>query len=311
MAGEVATLSPGLLPASQSIPHLEERPKATATNQEASRLKIDTEFKGLIPPLTSSELKELKESLSVHGCRDKLVIWRNTLLDGHHRYQICQEKGIRFETREIELSSRSDAKIWILKNQRGRRNLSESQRAMLALKLEKIYGEKAKENAGTRTDLGQNLGQGEGGRSAEKAAKDMGISHQTVTYAKKVTDKGVPELVKMVEHGDVAVSSAAKVASQPTAIQNQIVERVTSLIEEGKKPKMISLLHEIAPPAQETSVDISKCLNRLKKNLEANWGLVERIEIDQRPENLAEMVEIADRIAARLREIASPTSNPS
>jgi hypothetical protein len=128
------------------------------------------------------------------------------LLDGHHRYTICHEVGLDFEIREIELPSRDDVKIWIIKNQRGRRNLTPSQLSMLAVKLEAIYSEKAKENMGTRTDLGQDLGQGEGGRSAEKAAEDMGVSRQSVSFAKKVSAKGIPELVRRVASGDIAVS---------------------------------------------------------------------------------------------------------
>jgi len=69
---------------------------------------------------------------------------------------------------------------------------------MLAAKLEALYAEQAKERKGSRTDLGLNLGPGEFGRSAEKAAKDMGVSHQTVSYAKKVSTKGIPELVKLM-----------------------------------------------------------------------------------------------------------------
>jgi DNA-binding XRE family transcriptional regulator len=179
---------------------------------------------------------------------------------------------------------------------------------MLALKLEDIYSQQARENMGTRTDLGRNLSQGEGGRSAEKAAKDMNISRQTVTFAKNVVNRGIPKLIKMVESGEVAVSTAAKVAFQSNDVQEEIVGRAESQIGEGKKPKIISLLREIAPPAQETPEDISK---RLKRNLEANWGLLQSIETEQRPENLAEMLKIADRIAARLREIASRTSSPS
>jgi len=310
MAGEVDTLSPGFVADGQIMPELEVESDVTAAVQAAPCLQIDSEFRDLIPPLSQDEVTLLKESISTQGCRDRLVVWKdhNTLLDGHHRYQICQEKGIPFDKVEIELASRTDAKIWILKNQRGRRNLNESQRAMLALKLEAIYSEQIKEKTGTRSGLVQNLGQREGGRSAEKAAKDMNISHQTVTFAKNVANRGIPKLIKMVESGDVAVSTAAKIASQSKDVQEEIIGRVESQIGEGKKPKIISLLREIVPPAQETPEEISK---RLKRNLEANWGLLQSIEIEQRPENLTEMMEIADRIAARLREIASPTSNPS
>ncbi|MFZ3147775.1 MAG: hypothetical protein WA137_01895 [Methanothrix sp.] len=314
MAGEVATLCSEFISDGQIIPGLGAGPEVTSTSQAAPSLQIDPEFKDLIPLLSRDELYVLKESLSTQGCRDRLVIWKdyNILLDGHHRYQICNELGLPFETREIEFSSRADAKVWILKNQRGRRNLDESQRAMLAVKLEAVYGEQAKERMGARTDLGLNLGQSEGGRSADKAAKDMGVSHQTVSFAKKVATKGIPALAKMVESADIAVSTASKVASLPSEAQEKIIQNIEIQIKEGKKPKVVTILREIVPSTKEDSKkDTEKGLKKFKKNLEANWVLLQGIESNQRPENLVEMLEIAGKIIARLRDIESKSLDPS
>jgi hypothetical protein len=306
MAGIVDTLGSGFAPDVQVIPGLEAGPEVATIGLTAPCLQIDPEFKDLIPPLSQDEVEVLKESLSTQGCRDKLVVWKdhNVLLDGHHRYQICTELRLDFETNEIDLPSRADAKIWILKNQRGRRNLNESQRAMLALKLEAIYSEKARENMGTRIDLGQNLGQGEGGRSAEKAGKDMGVSHQTVTFAKKVVTKGIPALAKMVESGDIAVSAAAKVASLPQDAQEKTLQAIETQIKGGKKPKVVMAMSEIRQPAQETPRDDSDvCLEKFRKNLDANWKLLQGIESIQRPENLVEMLAVTEKVMARLREV--------
>ena len=42
---------------------------------EPSEILIDSEFRNLIPQLTSEELSQLRENLIDHGCRDPLVIW--------------------------------------------------------------------------------------------------------------------------------------------------------------------------------------------------------------------------------------------
>jgi len=44
----------------------------------------------------------------------------------------------------VGVQSRDDAKAWIIKNQLGRRNVSESIRAVLATSLETIYAKRAK-----------------------------------------------------------------------------------------------------------------------------------------------------------------------
>ncbi len=54
------------------------------------QLKIDSEFQSLIPPLTPEELAGLEDSLKSEGCRDALVVWNDTIVDGHNRYEICQ-----------------------------------------------------------------------------------------------------------------------------------------------------------------------------------------------------------------------------
>ncbi|MCK9404880.1 MAG: hypothetical protein M0Q47_00490 [Methanothrix sp.] len=321
MAGEVATLGLNFIADGQIIPGFEAEPDVTAidqetpgceaeskteaTGQEMHELKIDPEFRDLIPPLSREEFEALKEDIKVNGCRDKLVVWKdhNILLDGHHRYQICAEQEIRTENMEIELSSRAEAKIWILMNQRGRRNLNESQRAMLAVTLNDIYCEQAKERMGTRTDLGQKLARSEVGRSAEKAAEDMGVSHQTVSFAKKVATKGIPELVRRVESADIAVSAASKIASLPLEKQEKIMEKVETQIEAGSKPKVVALMREIVLSDQETPNESDKLLERFKKNQEASLKLLQNIESSQCPENLAALLAIVEKITAKLKEI--------
>jgi ParB-like chromosome segregation protein Spo0J len=305
MSGETATLGSGFIPDSLLLPQLEAGPEAAISGQEAPILQIDSEFQHLIPPLTSSELYELRESLSTQGCREKLLVWKdhNILLDGHHRYTICHELGLDFEIREIELPSRDDVKIWIIKNQRSRRNLTPSQLSMLASELEAIYSEKAKENMGTRTDLGQDLVQGEGGRSAEKAAKDMGVSRQSVSFAKKVSAKGIPELVRRVASGDIAVSAASKIASLPAETQEKIMQAFVTDIGEANKPKIKNIIREVVPPSQETPRESDKFLEMFRKKQEANLKLLQDIESSQRPENLAALLAIVEKITARLREI--------
>lgn len=55
----------------------------------ASGIKQDPEFKGLLPPLASEEYEGLEQSLLAEGCRDPLVIWQGILIDGYNRYALC------------------------------------------------------------------------------------------------------------------------------------------------------------------------------------------------------------------------------
>ena len=120
-------------------------------------IKIDEEFRSLIPPLTAEEYKGLEESIVREGCRDPLVLWGDTLIDGHNRWEICAKHGgIPFQTVQREFESREEAIRWIIMNQFSRRNLPAYERARLALRLKPILAEQAKEQQGMRTDILQN-----------------------------------------------------------------------------------------------------------------------------------------------------------
>jgi hypothetical protein len=53
-----------------------------------------------------------------------VIIWNNTLIDGHNRYSICQKHNIEFTTIEQDFASRDEAYAWIIDNQLARRNIN-------------------------------------------------------------------------------------------------------------------------------------------------------------------------------------------
>ena len=96
-------------------------------------LKIDPEFQSQIPPLTDDEFKQLEENILKEGkLLSPLIVWNNTLVDGHNRYIILQKHPeICFSTMPLRFANREEALAWICKNQLGRRNLSPEQKRYL------------------------------------------------------------------------------------------------------------------------------------------------------------------------------------
>ncbi len=86
------------------------------------QIQIDEEFKNLIPPLQADEYKQLEQNIINDGCRDPLVIWNDTIVDGHNRFRICTDNNIEFKTENMEFDSREDVIEWMLYNQIGKRN---------------------------------------------------------------------------------------------------------------------------------------------------------------------------------------------
>jgi hypothetical protein len=175
-------------------------------------LKVDKEFQTLIPPLTNEEYKQLEENLKEEGCRDSLITWKNTIIDGHNRYEICTKNIIPFSVKEMNFDNRQEAIEWIIKNQFGRRNLPAYERAKLALRLEPIIKEKAKERQGTRNDLNivQKSAPSIKNKSRDELAKIAGVSHDTIEKVKFIEREATEEQKQALSKGEKKVNTVYK-----------------------------------------------------------------------------------------------------
>ena len=93
-----------------------------------STLTILAELQALIPPLSAEEYAQLEANILQDGCRDPLIVWpydgQVIILDGHNRYHICTEHQREYQCIELPLLDLDAAKLWMIENQLGRRNLT-------------------------------------------------------------------------------------------------------------------------------------------------------------------------------------------
>lgn len=174
-----------------------------------------------VPPMTPSEYEELVQSIHNNGFNpdEAIVLHEDGILDGRHRYKACDELGVECPTRVYE--GDEPASYVLSKNRR--RNLTESQRAMLAVdflpELERearrrmLAGKKPESLPSGHVAAGlDEPPTGERDRSQEsreQAAELTGASGRAVTRAKRV--KGAdPELAKEVLDGKIKVTTAEK-----------------------------------------------------------------------------------------------------
>lgn len=192
------------------------------------QFKIDPEFKGLVPPLSPEEYLLLEESILKEGCREPLIIWQGTLLDGHHRLKICKEHGIVFKTANVseKIKDRIDARIWIRNNQRGRRNLTPAWKIELELGNKEDLlkkGKQTKIEAGKQARAVQLGVLSPGGKTPidkhntrKEIAKAAGVSTGQVAMAEQVRKKA-PKLWKQAKKGDISIKKAySKIKKQET-----------------------------------------------------------------------------------------------
>lgn len=204
-------------------------------------MKIDEEFKNLIPKLTNEEFRQLEENILKEGCREPLIIWNETLIDGHNRYEICSKHNIDFKTITKDFKNREEAKMWIIKNQFGRRNLSIYDRSVLALKLEDLFKEKAKVN---QIVAGEKFGKGcqisdkaiedkiEPVDTKKEIAKIAGTSHDTIAKVKKIEEKAPEEVKEKVKNGEMSINQAYGYAKTYEYLENEIENKVPEKTEQ-------------------------------------------------------------------------------
>lgn len=145
-----------------------------ALQQSLEQLRIDPEFKRLIPPLMPEEFDYLRENLVRDGCRDSICAWNGVILDGHNRYEICLFENIPFSVRTLEFSCREAAIAWICTNQIGRRNITEETRRYL---IGKRYG--AEKKIGPANIEGANQYAPEDAHQIDKRSLRKGYGHVT------------------------------------------------------------------------------------------------------------------------------------
>lgn len=181
-------------------------------------LKIKQEFKQLIPPLLKEEYAELEKSILNEGVRDNILTWNEYIIDGHNRYEIASKHNIQFQLEKMQFENENEVKIWMINNQFGRRNLSNYQKSVLALELESVFKEKAKENlikAGSSYSPKQPLQKSanlpiEKVDTRKEVAKVANVSHDTIAKVKKIQEKATPEVKEKLSIGEISINQAFK-----------------------------------------------------------------------------------------------------
>lgn len=165
----------------------------------------------IFPEMRAEEFAGLKASIKERGLEDPLTLFEGKILDGANRDRACRELGIKPDTETYE---GDDPLGFVLARNLHRRQLDESQRAMVAARI-------ANMKQGERTDLEPSPNSSK--VSQDDAASLLNVGVSTVKDARKVLEAGSPSLVAAVERGDIAVNAARAVAVLPEKDQERIV----------------------------------------------------------------------------------------
>jgi hypothetical protein len=221
---------------------------------------VNEELKAYIDPLSADEYEALERSLLAEGCRDALVLWGDTLVDGHNRYGICRKHDIPFKTVQHDrFQSIDDVHLWMIEQHLGRRSVSDFQRGVLALRKREILAERrARAAANGGEDTPEVPFDTEGAQPAiakparvnpndsrKEIAREARISSNQVGMIEKIRKEAAPEVVAAVKAGSLSISAAAAVATLPedeqraaaTAGDAELKQAAKRVRESKRKPR--------------------------------------------------------------------------
>jgi hypothetical protein len=198
-------------------------------------IKIDPEFRDLIPPLAEVELKQLHDNITSRGCLTPLVVWKEEgiLLDGHNRYAICKKCDYEYDVKELKFPSRDQAKDWVILNQLGRRNINPKVASYLRGKL---YLSR-KKSVTNPEGIGGKSNKIVGGKSChqqtrEEVAKETGVSPRTIA-----NDAAYAEACETVN-----VTTAAMASGEEKRSRSEII--ATARPDKAKPKKVVKTPYE-------------------------------------------------------------------
>lgn len=97
-------------------------------------VKIDEKYLDKVPRLLPEERKLLKESIMINGQREEIIVnQKGIILDGHTRFEICQELGIEPKIKVRQFLNKEQEMDYVIDANLARRQLTKF------AKIEMIY----------------------------------------------------------------------------------------------------------------------------------------------------------------------------
>lgn len=180
--------------------------------------------------MSDVEFEAVCADMRQHGFdeRKKIAVYQGQILDGWNRQRAAI---VSHKVPSYHEYKGDDPLGFVIRENMNRRHLDTSQRALIAGKIATFGhgGQRTKSSVDLRITI-------------DKAAEKMDVGRGAAVHGKKVAEHGTKELQAAVMDGDISVSDAAKVATEPAATQRRAVSAVRS-------GKATTARAAVAPPA--------------------------------------------------------------
>ena len=211
-----------------------------------------------------------------------MIVWNNTLVDGHNRYAILQKHPeIYFSTMPLRFENREEAIAWICRNQLGRRNLSPEQKRYLLGKQYEAEKKAAKIFRGNQYTLAKKSGGAHddnhhsGKKTCDRIAEENGVSRASVLRASHYT-RGI-DIADNLSPG-----IKQKVFSGEVKFTNEEMSKLVQASVEHRSDVLAQILHPEALEVRSIKPNLISAANAVtlaKLQLKVLMGITADVEI--------------------------------
>jgi ParB-like chromosome segregation protein Spo0J len=206
----------------------------------------------LFSMLEGKEIEALANDIKNNGQRVPIATQNKVIVDGRNRLVACKIAGVEPKFVEIE----GDAVEAVISLNLQRRNLDESQKSTLALRLIP----KLREEAKLRQQEGRvNDPRRGGGKASEEAAKIVGVSPRIVERLVRI-EKYAPQEIAKIENGERTVGEVDKELSSNINHVKANAKDEWAMVEKGEKT-FLEVYNEVLakhPKDETTTTDTKK-----------------------------------------------------
>jgi ParB-like chromosome segregation protein Spo0J len=207
-------------------------------------------FAGLLPPLTDEQYAALEADILQNGCYSPIIVNENTvIIDGHHRYEICEKHGIPYRMAVFAFEDDLEAQRWALDTQKARRNLSVWELGQIALKLKPEIEARAeashaanggdKKSADAKSaSVNSSKPISEGIDTRKELAEAAGIGEQTMGRIIQIDERAPAPVKDALDNGDLSVNAGYNITrlleKLPEEARDAAAERAVELAKQRK-----------------------------------------------------------------------------
>lgn len=198
-------------------------------------------YADIIPMMNEDDFNRLMEDVRENGLQEPIWLYEGKILDGRNRYKACQELGIAPELRNYQGTKPLE---FVLSLNLARRHLNSSQCAFVALEVERVLAEEAKERQlanlkqysepnTVKEKIPEREQEKPEPQARDKAASIVGNTNARYVQDAKKIEREAPAVKELVMAGTVNMADAVKLTKLEPDKRAVAVER----IKQGESPK--------------------------------------------------------------------------